>query len=227
MKLVDTKITYMDLTIPSISVRDELNNKLWAKPEEIEPTFFRGYRRDIRRAFVYLVQDYDHPRIEIERVCANIGAPFLYGLPGVVEIKRARHFVIENSENEEDTLRILENRFFDIGTDDTIRYQGRLLEGDKSQIANLAETLGLRSGIVFQMAFIYALLHTDIPDKIYNTLGKLFYGFCKKVKEWGEQAQEMQNKCKPTNGGYRIPLEEILPPETHAIRVATKKRGGC
>lgn len=224
MRLEDTRITCMDLTIRPILIKDEML-KLWPKKEDIEPTNFRGYRRDLKRAFSYLANDYDHPRVEIERVCANIGAPYLYSLPGVSQIKRARHFVIENSENNGDTIRILENRFFDIGTNDTIRYQGRLICSDKSQITNLAETLGIRSGIVYQMAFIYALLHTEIPVPIYNTLGRLFQEFCRKVQEWGEDAKKIQRECRLSNGGYRIPIEEILPPDTHVARLAERKRG--
>jgi hypothetical protein len=91
MKLVEMA-TSLDLTIRHISIKQELN-KLWVNTEEIEPTFFRGYRRDLRRAFSYLSNDYDRPRTQIERVCVHIGAPFLYGLPGVVEITRAKQFL--------------------------------------------------------------------------------------------------------------------------------------
>jgi len=41
MKLEDTRITCMDLTIRPILIKDEML-KLWPKKEDIEPTNFRG-----------------------------------------------------------------------------------------------------------------------------------------------------------------------------------------
>ena len=224
MKLVEMA-TSLDLTIRHISIKDELN-KFWVNTEEIEPTFFRGYRRDLRRAFSYLSNEYDRPRTQIERVCVHIGAPFLYGLPGVGEISRAKQFLIQHSANNSDNLRILENRFFDIGTADTTRYQGRLIVDDKSQVSNLAETLGVKSGIVYQMAFIYSLLHTALPIPIYNELAKLFQRFCQAVRQWGYQANKIRQECRVSNDEYRMPLEEILPPETHGIRMAKRGHDG-
>jgi hypothetical protein len=224
MKLVEMA-TSLDLTVRQISIKDELN-KFWVNTGEIEPTFFRGYRRDLRRAFSFLSNEYDRPRTQIERVCVHIGAPFLYGLPGVIEIGRAKQFLIEHADNNSDSLRILENRFFDIGTADTTRYQGRLIVDDKSQVSNLAETLGLKAGIVYQMAFVYSLLHTMLPIPIYNELGKLFKRFCQAVRQWGYQAEKIRQECRRTNKEYRLPLEDILPPETYEIRAAKKGHDG-
>ena len=215
----------MDLTIPQLSIRDELN-QFWIKKDDLEDISFRGYRKDIKRAFAYLSYKHDRKRSELERLFVHLGVSYLYGLPGVIEIKEAKHFLIANSDNGSDENRSFDSRHFDLGTDDTTRYHNRILESDKSQVMGLAETLGLSHGVVCQMAFVFPLLQASIPTAIHNDLLLLFNRFCQCVQEWGYRAQKVRQECRMTDKRYRIPIDEILPISKYGRRLPPRGQGG-
>jgi len=210
MRLEDTRITCLDLTIPSISLVDELSQFWIAKENTLVDINFRGYMKSIKRGFQYLAYQHERKRIDFERVCAHIGAPFLHSLPGVAEIKQARKFVIENCAEDYDDVRDFENRFFDLKTNDLGRYHGELLKDDASQITGFAEVLSINSAVAYQMAFIYPLVHANLPVRIHNKLAKVFIRFMRVVEGWGEKALKIERECNPDNRSYRIPLEDIF-----------------
>lgn len=214
MKLIDTGKNYIDLAIKPISLEDELA-RMWVDgKKELKDIDFQTCRRDIKRAMSYLSYKYDRPRTEIDKVCAHLGARFLFSLPGVIEIRKARQYLIENCETNASEIRRFEHRFFDIGTGDLTRYHASLFEADKAQIVGLADILGLSQGIVCQVAFVYPLLFTSIPTQIYNALAKLFQRFCETLELWGQEAARTQRECKAIPERYRIPLEEVIPLES-------------
>lgn len=221
MKLnVDEEVRSFDFVVPPISLKEELA-KLCIINEKIEDFGFRGCRRDIWRSLSFLAVKFERRRSDIERMAAGLGVKYLFGIPGISKIRQARQYVFKHSGNDSEYTRSFDGRFFDLGTSDVRRYHGRLLESDVAQIAGLGDILGLDAGVICQMSFTYALLHSDdIPVSTHNGLAELFRKFCGEVREWADQAQrisrEVGYKVKYQNSpmdDYWIPLAEVLPPK--------------
>lgn len=210
MKLEPLEIEMLDLTVRPVLIIDELNRFWINKDNALVDVSFRRHMKSVKRAFQHLAYRHDKKRIDLERVCAHLGAPYLHSLPGVAEIKQAKQFVVDNCDEDSEDVRAFENRFFDLRTTDLARYHGRLYEEDASQIAGFAGSLSISSSIAYQMAFIYPLLHAGLPPQIHNKLAKVFIRFRKAVQVWGERALKIQQECKMNHKTYRIPLEEIF-----------------
>ena len=209
MKLIDTKVTVMDLTIPTTSIDQELTRFWVPKDAKLVSVRIRNYMRVLKRGFQYLAYRHDRSRAELERLCAHVGASHLYSFEGVAEIRQAKRHLIENGGANADALYALENRHFDLKTSDFVNYTGRILEEDMAQIAGFADLVGITKGLAYQITVSHLLLQSFLPDHIHNQLAKVFIRFRYSMESWGRHAIRVMNGCEIDRGKERIPLEDI------------------
>ncbi len=215
MKLTPTDIDIIDLTLPRIYLPGEAL-MLRIKKDDLKSASIRNMLRVIKRSVQFLAFKYNCNQGDIYRLALNWALPHLYSLPGVSKIKETRAFIIEHAKEDED-VRVFENRFFDLKSTNTTRYSGWFSQKDLNQAGELADVLSLTKSLVYQIGFIYSLLHIEvIPAAAYNQMGEVFIRFRSDISRWARQEtkqalrikQECENKL-PIND-YKIPLEEVL-----------------
>jgi hypothetical protein len=200
----------IDLRPVPINIEKRLK-AFWMNGIEMKAVHVRNYLQIIKNTVEGLAQKFKRPQADIERICLRYGTAYIYQQTGVAEIKRTRHYLINNFPDP-DRLRNLQ-RFFDLGTMDVQQYTNRFPINDVAACNGLASELGLNKSIIFQMAIIGTLLHTDgiIHTRLYNQMAEILIRFRGKLIEWGKKAAEIENECRREVAAcsfeQRIPME--------------------
>jgi hypothetical protein len=99
---------------------------------------------------------------------------------------------------------------------DVQQYTNRFPENDVAACNGLASELSLNKSIIFQIAIMGTLLHTDgiIHSRLYNQMAEIVIRFRVKLMEWGRKAAEIENECRREVAacGYeqQIPFEHAV-----------------
>ena len=113
-------------------------------------------------------------------------------------------------------IRMIENRFFDLGTCDTQRYYNRFPENDVVACNSLANDLSISKSLIFQLSIMGTLLHVDsnIHPRLYNQMAKVVIRFRKELLSWAKKAVEIENSCRKKAVSFhceeKIPFEDAV-----------------
>jgi hypothetical protein len=163
----------------------------------------------IKRSVQFLAHQHNCHQIDIYRIAVNKGIPYLYSLPGIKDVIGVRVFLLKHAADLDD-IRALEQRFFDLKTNETALLTGRFPEKDIRQCDNLADAISLNRSIICQMAMIHSLVRTEIPAHFHNQMAKVFIRFRKDIKRWGKRAIKLKKTCEMINGSpSKIHYEDI------------------
>lgn len=203
----------IDLSPERIDIEKRLKT-FWTNGTEMKAVHVRNYLQVIKNVVEGLSQKFKCSQVDIERICLRYGTAYICQQAGVAEIKRTKQYLINNFP-EPDRLKSLQ-RFFDMGTTDVLQYTNRFPENDVAACNCLASELSLNKSIIFQIAIMGTLLHTDgvIHSRLYNQMAEIVIRFRGKLVEWGKKAAEIENECR--REAAAIGYEQQIPVE-HAV----------
>ena len=214
MKLISTGSDVLNLQIVPINLEKRLKN-FWMNGSEMKGVSVRNYLKTIKYTNEGLSYRFNCSRVDIERICLRYGIGYIYRLPGVAQIKATRKYLMDNF-TELDDIRMIENRFFDLGTCDTQRYDNRFPENDVVACNSLANDLSISKSLIFQLSIMGALLHVDsnIHPRLYNQMAKVVIRFRKELLGWAKKAVDIENYCRKKAVSFhceeKIPFEDAV-----------------
>jgi hypothetical protein len=188
----------------------------WEPDDELKSDKIEHCLQIVRWNLIDIGEKLGMSQADVARYALHYGIRRLYQLPGIVEIRTIRSFVLHNSDDPEHRG-WFDSGSFDLGTNQVATLRTRLFENDIAQCAGLASILGLGPPLIRQLAMMSVLIESrDLPVENQNQM----VGILKRFRDWIEGRVEKARWIKarveeeagktPKKVGAKMTWEDVI-----------------
>ncbi len=165
----------------------------------------------------HLSQLYNVHQSRVVGAALHLGIRFLWAAchDDIQKIEEARSFIYRNAPHDIDSVRWFEWNTFDLGSSEMDRYHNQCRKEDVSQCNKLAQILGLKRPLIYQLSIMVGLMtDNNIPAEYNQDMAAKLTEFIRSVKRRARGAERVAHECREESGtklvGPRKSLQDVI-----------------